>query len=194
VKHIVLAVIYFSLGAVALAAPAGPDVGTIAPSFKARNILTGDKIALDEQRGKLVILTFWATWCPPCRRELPILEKAQRLVGKDRLVVLAVVYRDTPEAIWSLKKAAKDWQITLLDDWGGSIASSYKISAIPHLFMIDQDGKIVANHTGYGDKSLEVLVEDINGALRGSAASGSTATPGDRSVTSGADPSIPPSP
>jgi hypothetical protein len=56
--------------------------------------------------------------------------------------------------------------MSLLEDRNGGIANRYKITAIPHLFMIDRNGKVVANHTGHGDKSLEVLVADINNAMR----------------------------
>ena len=141
-------------------------MGSTAPEFKGKNMVTGDTVDLSAQRGKLVILTFWATWCAPCRSELPILEGAQKLLGKDKLIVFAVNFQDSPEAVRALKKLAATWQLVLVEDRGGRIADSYKIRAIPHLFMIDRDGKIVAIHTGYGDRSLEELVSDINKALR----------------------------
>lgn len=159
-------VFLLTLGAVgAFAASPGPGVGSIAPEFKAKNIVTGDAVDLNAQRGKLVILTFWATWCGPCRRELPILERAQEYLGKSRLAVLAVDFQDSENAVLAVKKIAKPWQISLLRDGYGRIAGKYKITAIPHLFMIDREGKIVAEHTGYGDKSLAELVADINNAL-----------------------------
>ena len=143
----------------------GPAVGSVAPDFKARNLLTGDKISLGVQRGKVVILTFWASWCAPCRRELPNLEKAQRILGKDKLTVLAVSFRENDAAAGGVKKLASQWQINMIDDFNGSIARHYEISAIPHLFIIGRDGKVLANHVGYGDRSLDELVADINHAF-----------------------------
>lgn len=112
-----------------------------------------------------MILTFWATWCGPCRRELPILEGAQKLVGKDKLTVYAVSFKETPQAASAVKKVAATWQINMVDDHNGWIASRYAITAIPHLFIIDRNGKILANHVGYGDRSIDELVSDINEAL-----------------------------
>ena len=154
------------------------DVGTVAPTFKARNLVTREYVTLDSQRGKLVILTFWATWCAPCRRELPMLERVQEILGKDRVAVLAVNFEDNDVSVTALKKLASTWQISLLEDWNGRIAEHYDITSIPHLFMIDREGKIVANHTGYGDSSMDELVADINAALRASATTQtSAATP-----------------
>jgi thiol-disulfide isomerase/thioredoxin len=143
----------------------GPVVGSMAPDFKAHNLLTGEKTPLSSQRGKVVILTFWASWCAPCRRELPNLEKAQRILGKDKLTVFAVSFNDSA-AESGIKKLASEWQINMIEDRNGWIAGHYSISTIPHLFIIGRDGKVLANHTGYGDRSLQELVDDINRAFR----------------------------
>ena len=145
----------------------GPAVGSIAPDFKAHNAVTGENTLLGSQRGKVVIVTFWASWCAPCRRELPILENAQRVVGKDRLTVFAVSFQENPQATAALKKIASTWEINVIEDRNGWIASRYKISSIPHLFMIGRDGKVLANHLGYGDRTIDDLVSDINQALAG---------------------------
>jgi peroxiredoxin len=145
--------------------PSGPAIGTIAPDFKVRNLVTGEDATLSSQHGKVVILTFWASWCGPCKRELPILESAQRLISKDRLVVFAVSHRDSEAALAAIKKLASNWQINVMKDRNEHVASLYSVKSIPHLFMIGRDGKIIANHLGYGDSTLEELVADINGAL-----------------------------
>jgi thiol-disulfide isomerase/thioredoxin len=145
--------------------PSGPAVGTAAPDFKVRNLVTGEEVTLSSQHGKVVILTFWASWCGPCKRELPILEGAQRTVGKEKLVVFAVSYRDSEAALAAIKKPAANWQINIMKDRNEHVASVYSVSKIPHLFMIGRDGKVVANHLGYGDRTLDELVADINRAL-----------------------------
>jgi thiol-disulfide isomerase/thioredoxin len=162
-----IGLLFLCLGASAASGSSGPAVGTVAPDFSARNLLTGEKIPLSKQRGKVVILTFWASWCGPCRRELPILEKAQTIIGQDRLTVLAVSYRENPDAERGLKKLASAWHINMVGDSFGWIAGRYGISANPHLFIIGRDGVVLANHTGYGDRSLQDLVDDINHALAG---------------------------
>lgn len=163
----------------ALAGQASPAVGTVPPDFKTKNVVTGETLRLSEQRGKIVVLTFWATWCGPCRKELPILEAVQRQVGKDHLEVLAVAFHETPDNFRQLKKVAteKGWQLALIEDDSGRIASHYEIKAIPHLFIIGRDGKVLAEHTGYGESSLDSLVDELNRALRPDAPPAPETTP-----------------
>ena len=164
----------------ALAAPAsdkpGPKVGDTAPDFRSWDAVGHQRVRLSEQVGKVVVLTFWATWCAPCRQELPILENLQAKVGRDTLIVYAVPYAEPPQTYAALIKIFRSWHVTLLDDPNGSIAQKYAIKGIPHLFLIGRDGKIAAEHTGYGDGSVEELVDDVNAALRPAPAETATDT------------------
>ena len=152
-----------------LAAHAGdkaePAVGAAAPDFKSRNAVTHERIQLSEQTGKVVVLTFWATWCAPCRREIPILESLQTKVAKDQLIVFAVPFREPDQTYGALVRLFRSWKITLIDDRIGYIAGRYRINSIPHLFLIGRDGRIAAEHKGYGQGTLEELVADVNAAL-----------------------------
>jgi peroxiredoxin len=164
--HLCLLGILFCFHAVsATEVQSGPAVGTIAPHFTVRNLVTGEDVTLSSQHGKVVILTFWASWCPQCQRELPILENAQRAIGKDRLIVFAVSHNDKQVAIAKIKRPAANWQIKIMTDRNDHVARLYDVSGIPHLFMIGRDGKVLANHLGYGDRTLDELIADINSAL-----------------------------
>lgn len=144
----------------------GPAVGSVPPDFNSRDSVTREPIRLSAQTGKVVVLTFWATWCAPCRKELPVLENLQSKVGKDQLVVYAVPFREPDGTYPELVRLFRSWKLTLIDDRGGWIASHYRIHAIPHLFLIGRDGRIAAEHQGYGEGSVEALVADVNAALR----------------------------
>jgi peroxiredoxin len=160
-----------------LATDAGPGVGDVAPDFTARNLLTREPVTLSQQQGKLVFLTFFASWCPPCRKEVPILEGVQRKLGKERAAVIAVGFRENNEQV--VRKWAHDnnLQLSVLEDSSGHIAKQYGVHAIPHLYIISRDGHILHVHTGYGPDSLEHLVREINAALRDSGEDAVAAAP-----------------
>jgi thiol-disulfide isomerase/thioredoxin len=154
----------------AFAAHESPTVGSQAPDFTARDILTGEKVTLGAAQGKLVFLTFWATWCAPCRKEIPLLANVEKRLGKERAVVYAVNFQEPQNTLAQVKKVVTSagWQIAVLEDYSGRIASEYAIHSIPHLFIIGTDGKILSVHTGYGEASLDELADDINRALKAS--------------------------
>lgn len=143
-------------------------VGEPAPDFTARNLLTHARVSLGDEQGKLVFLTFWASWWPPCRKEIPILEAVQRKLGTERAVVLAVSFNEHDESL--VRQWARDgtWHITLLEDYGARIARQYGIEGIPRLFIIGADGRILKVHAGFGPGYIEALVADINAALQAS--------------------------
>jgi peroxiredoxin len=146
----------------------GPEVGVRAPDFTARDYVNGERIRLATQQGKVAVVTFWATWCAPCRNELPNLEKLQEYLGRDKITILAVNFRDDdPATLERLRKDAKEagWKLHLLLDPGERIAKAYGISAIPRMYIIGKDGRIRAIHAGFGDGSLDDMLTDLNAVL-----------------------------
>lgn len=140
------------------------SVGEIPPQDLGIN-RSGEKVSLSNMRGKVVVVTFWASWCPPCLKELPILERIQRHVGKDQLEVVAVNFREDKTVFNRVKRNWKEIQITVTYDRRSVASKKYGVKAIPHMFMIDKEGKVASMHVGYEEDQLPELVEELNQLL-----------------------------
>jgi thiol-disulfide isomerase/thioredoxin len=128
---------------------AKPDLaGTLAPAFEVKTI-SGETFSLAALKGKPVLLDFWATWCGPCRRSMPVLEKISVEFKNSDLVILGVNTGEDREVVEEfLKKAPFEYPAVLSGESG--ILESYKVTAYPTFILIGRDGKIVANEVGFG--------------------------------------------
>jgi peroxiredoxin len=104
--------------------------------------LSGKNWTLKDLRGKVVLLNFWATWCPPCRKEMPDLEALYRRFEPQGLVILGVSDEDTDK----VKPFIEQQEITypVLLDPGRKVNELFQIQGIPKTFVYDREGKIVA--------------------------------------------------
>jgi len=109
--------------------------------------LSGKKHRLSEQRGKVVMLDFWATWCGPCRIQMPNVEKLQKEFKDKGLVVYAINQRESAEAASRYLKRYAYTTLTLLDQ-DGAVGHEYHVDGIPSLFVIDREGTISAHFVG----------------------------------------------
>ncbi len=108
--------------------------------------LKGQQVSLKSLRGKVVLLNFWASWCGPCRVEMPNLEKLHREFKDKDLVVLGINTEEAENARKFFKSSG--FSFTTLLDEQQQVAASYHITAIPQVFIIGRDGKIVAHYIG----------------------------------------------
>jgi len=118
-----------------------------APGFELAS-LDGTTIDLGRYRGQLVLLHFWATFCEPCRKELPALDRLARHLGVDSPAILAVaVDRDRPQQVKQfVREHAIDLRIPLDPD--GEVRNSYEIDALPTTYLIGPDGRFVGRAVG----------------------------------------------
>jgi len=132
------------------------EVGSTAPDFDAVQLPTGRPASIEDYRGKVVLLNVWATWCAPCKVEMPSMEHLHRkLAGTDfRLVAVSVDEEDSTV----VNKFVKDLGVTfeILHDRDGSIRRIYQTTGVPESFVIDRDGVIVKKVIGAADWNAPV--------------------------------------
>ncbi len=134
-----------------LAAPASqaamPKIGSVAPDFALKGN-SGKNLKLSEHRGEVVMINFWATWCGPCRQELPLLNSLHEKYRKAGFTLLGVNVDDRPDAALVM---AKKLGITfpVLFDSEKRVSRLYDVNAMPSTVLIDRDGKVRYIHLGY---------------------------------------------
>ncbi len=147
----------------ASAAPLAPT--TPAPDFTLRT-LDGQKLRLGEQRGRVVLVNFWATWCGPCRQEMPHLNKLYEKYKSSGFVLLGVnVDDDTTQAAGVATRLGVTFPV--LPDADKRVSRQYDLSAMPSTVLIDRDGKVRYLHRGYQsgyentyDKQIRELLKE----------------------------------
>ncbi|HEY7887657.1 MAG TPA: TlpA disulfide reductase family protein [Steroidobacteraceae bacterium] len=126
----------------------------------------GRSVNLRDYRGKIVIISFWASWCPPCRKEMSMLARLQAAATRDKLVIFAVNWQEDPEVFWKIQRALRGVDLTLVSDSSGNIGSKYDVDSIPHMVIVGRDGRIAAIHAGYRESEIPALVDQINSLWR----------------------------
>lgn len=131
-----------------------------APKFSLET-LYGNTFNLDDLNGKIVILDFWATWCPPCRKELPLINEFYNSYGNTNDVILLTV--NSENELQKVKDFIKEknYDFPVLLDNDGKVASEYGVEGIPCVFVIDKDGNIDKKYLGYDPEIINVLESDV---------------------------------
>jgi thiol-disulfide isomerase/thioredoxin len=127
-----------------------------APNFKLRN-LNGRVVTLDQYKGKVVLLDFWATWCGPCRMTMPLLERLQKEYPKG-MTLLAINLQEPEDVVRDYVREQKIDSEVLLDE-DGVVGSAYGADMIPMQVLIDKEGNI--RRVGVGLDTIAQIREDI---------------------------------
>lgn len=124
-----------------------PVIGQPAPDFELARI-DGSLVRLSDLRGKVVWINFWATWCQPCRKELPDIQKLYDELRADGLEVLTLNWKDPAD---EARAYFDDAGLTLpmLLDHRGSVYDQYRLQGLPDSFFIDPEGNLAALYFGY---------------------------------------------
>ncbi|HEX5460753.1 MAG TPA: TlpA disulfide reductase family protein [Steroidobacteraceae bacterium] len=153
-----------------------------APGYAHEKLKVGDippqrlgwSTKLSDCRGKIVVISFWASWCPPCRKEMGMLDRLQRAASRDKLVVLAINWRESGDVFSKIQHALRGSALTLISDQNGIIGSEYDVDAIPHMVIVGRDGRIAAIHLGYSESEIPAFIAEINSLWSQAPASSAT--------------------
>ena len=121
---------------------AQPQEGFLAPDFQLTS-LAGENIRLSDLRGRAVILNFWASWCPPCRAEMPAIQAVHEKYSAEDLIVVAInaSSQDNLDAAQEFLDSL-NLSFLVLKDTTGSVQELYQVTALPTTFFIDRQGII----------------------------------------------------
>jgi peroxiredoxin len=139
--------------------------GGVAPDFKLKSLEGGD-VRLSQYRGKIVVLEFWAPWCPPCKATIPQLTAVQAKYRERGVVILGIAVDEEIGSLQKLSAFSQEYGINyrvLLGD--ETVERAYHVNSIPMTFVIDKEGRIVNSHTGYVDEFAAQVAREIAGIL-----------------------------
>ena len=123
-----------------------------------------DTLNLDDYRGKVVVLDFWASWCVPCRRSFPWMNEMQEKYGDDGLVIIAVnLDNETSDAEKFLQKYPAEFSISY--DHDRQLVHQYAVEAMPSSFLIARDGSTIERHLGFKSGKTDEYEAAIVAAL-----------------------------
>jgi len=140
-------------------ASVGPALGDLAPDFLGLD-RRGRPVKVSDYRGKPVVISFWAGWCAPCRRELPMLSTLLESVGREHLQVIAVNLNEPQRDYDEFLRLNPGLALTFVHD-PGSAARYYGVRTVPNLFVVDRDGRLVQAHRGYSPEKIEQFVREL---------------------------------
>lgn len=139
------------------------NAGDVAPGFSLHDV-NGSIVALNSFKGMVVYLTFWATWCPSCKEELPDLNTLQQKYADKEFTVLSICIESSDSIVANyLKKHPVIFPVLI--DKEGAAAEAFRFSGLPASFMVGKDGRIRYKHSGYDKGSFTLIEREITELL-----------------------------
>ena len=138
-------------------------VGKPAPDFRL-DLLTGEPFVLSEQKGKIIALDFWATWCGPCILTMPLMEEAMKQFDPDQVELISVNMEERPEQVREVLERHQ-FSAKVAMDIDGAIGRRYQVDSIPQLVLVDQEGNVARLYIGGGQGVVDQFTASVKELL-----------------------------
>ena len=174
-KHLASLCLVLAVAGLPVALPAqGPDLShtlapveppVTAPGFRLAD-MDGEMHALADYRGKVILLNFWATWCPPCRHEMPAMERLYRRFRDRGFVVLALNQWEDPDLVFAYTGDLDVFpSFPMLFDPQSSVSQQYGVKGLPTSFVIDRSGQVIYRAIGGREFDHPEILQILEGLL-----------------------------
>ncbi|TCK17300.1 peroxiredoxin [Thiogranum longum] len=135
-----------------------------APDFTLED-MDGEKYTLSSLRGKVIMINFWATWCPPCREEIPSMEAVYQSLRDKDFIVLAINQWESPDHVFSYMGQLDVYPtFPILFDRDSSVSDSYGVKGLPTTLLIDKQGRVVYRAVGgrnFNHPDVRALIQQL---------------------------------
>jgi len=157
--------LWLALIMVLFSAPAAASPESLmAPEFNLPGLQDENPVALEDFRGKVVYLDFWASWCGPCRKAMPLYEALYREIGPERFEILAInLDEERQDALNFITQHPVSYPV--LTDPSGTVAEAWGLKVMPTSFLLDPSGRVVKAYPGFETSHLEQIRHDIDTLL-----------------------------
>lgn len=136
------------------------NAGDAAPAVNLTPMSGGAPIALSSMKGKVLLVDFWASWCPPCRKSFPLYNQMQKELGANKFEVVGInVDENVQDAKDFLKESPVDFPI--FADSKGEMPEKFGVQGMPTSYLVDKNGVVRLVHQGFKDGDLELLKGEI---------------------------------
>jgi peroxiredoxin len=142
------------------------EIDREAPNFQVVDLATGDSVSLDDYRGSVTLVNIWATWCVPCREEMPSMQRLFDSVGTRGFRIAAIsIDEGSSEDVVAFAREL-DLSFDILHDRSGSVERLYQTTGVPESFLLDRRGKLVKRVIGAHDWSSPANLATVERLLQ----------------------------
>ncbi len=142
-----------------------PDAGEVAPNFSLPVLGSSETVSLEDFRGQIVLLDFWASWCGPCLVSMPFYQQMQDEYTGQAFKVIAVSVDEEAEPALDFIQD-RDLNMLFLHDITGSLAAKYQLPGMPTSFLLDADGTIVDVQVGFNKAAKPGIKKQVEQLMR----------------------------